>query len=188
MRKTKFTKKMILDKAAKFVQTYGFDELTTRNLADYMKMSTQPIYKQFDSMHDLKQALVINYFAKINQSFEKVDYANGLADFALHFVVYNQKCYELFLHIFFYPKKKSTTCRAIQTISQQFFYDLIQADPKLCQLSTSQQQQLQEKYFLLLIGSVLTHRRFIEVQQEKVMLLQLNDLVDNLTQHIAKQN
>lgn len=104
MRKTKFTKKMILDKAAKFVQTYGFDELTTRNLADYMKMSTQPIYKQFDSMHDLKQALVINYFAKINQSFEKVDYANGLADFALHFVVYNQKCYELFLHIFFYPK------------------------------------------------------------------------------------
>ncbi|WHA10150.1 hypothetical protein P3T75_04810 [Enterococcus montenegrensis] len=65
---------------------------------------------------------------------------------------------------------------------------MIQADPKLCQLSTSQQQQLQEQYFLLLIGSVLTHRRFIEVQQEKVMLLQLNDLVDNLTQHIAKQN
>ena len=81
MRKTKFTKKMILNKAAKFVQTYGFDELTTRNLADYMKMSTQPIYKQFDSMAELKHELVVNYFKKIHCDFQKEFHtSNGLAE------------------------------------------------------------------------------------------------------------
>ena len=182
MRKTKFTKKMILDKAAKFVQTYGFDELTTRNLADYMKMSTQPIYKQFDSIRDLKQALVANYYVKLHQDFQK-EFQNPkvLADFAQHFVIYNQKCYDLFLHIFFHPKKKNTTCTAIQDISQQFFCELIQSDPQLCHLEEKEQRQLQEQYFLLLVGSVMTHRCFLEVKQENKLMLQLNSLVESLT-------
>lgn len=183
MRKTKFTKKMILNKAAKFVQTYGFDELTTRNLADYMKMSTQPIYKQFDSMADLKHELVANYFKKLHYDFQK-DFPNshGLADFAQHFVLYNQKCYDLFLHIFFYPKKKRSTCQAIHDVSHQFFYELIQADPQWCHFDSKARRQLEDKYFLLLIGSVMTHRRFMEMKQESSLLLHLTSLVENLNQ------
>lgn len=183
MRKTKFTKKMILNKAAKFVQTYGFDELTTRNLADYMKMSTQPIYKQFDSMAELKHELVVNYFKKIHCDFQKEFHtSNGLAEFAQHFVLYNQKYYDLFLHIFFYPKKKRCTCQTIHDVSQQFFYELIQADDQWNHLNVEEKWQLGNKYFVLLIGSVMTHRHSIDMKQESRLLLHLTNLVENLNQ------
>lgn len=56
--KFKFTKQQIIDAAYTFVKTNGWQNLTTRTLAQQLGSSAKPIYSFFKSMDDLEEELV----------------------------------------------------------------------------------------------------------------------------------
>ena len=66
-RTTVFSRDTILDKAFDFVNEKGFDSLSARELGKYIGCSTQPLFKEFKNMDELKQVLI----EKINDYYEK---------------------------------------------------------------------------------------------------------------------
>lgn len=52
-----FTKEQILKRTSKFVRIKGIDALNARSLCKYIGCSTQPLFRNFESMEDLKKEL-----------------------------------------------------------------------------------------------------------------------------------
>lgn len=57
--KNKISKDEILEKAYEMIKTNGYEYLTARNLAKELNCSTQPIYKAFTDMNDLKKEIIM---------------------------------------------------------------------------------------------------------------------------------
>ena len=74
-KKTIFQREYILDKAFEFVVEKGFDELSARNLGKYIGCSTQPLFKCFTDMDDLKH----NLLKKMKKYYE--DFAMDIIDY-----------------------------------------------------------------------------------------------------------
>ena len=98
MRRIVYTRRMILTQTKRFIIQNGFRNVTARNLATYMEMSTQPIYKQFDSIQGLQKELVEEYFQKLGHDFanQGLPKGNTLEDFAFVFCGQSQKEYPWF--------------------------------------------------------------------------------------------
>ena len=60
-------KEDIIKGTIKFIKTNGIEELSARNLAKSIKCSTQPLFKQFENMDDLKKQ-VFNDVNKLHKS------------------------------------------------------------------------------------------------------------------------
>lgn len=60
-------KEDIIKGTIKFIKTNGIEELSARNLAKSIKCSTQPLFKQFENMEDLK-IQVFNDVNKLHKS------------------------------------------------------------------------------------------------------------------------
>jgi len=60
-------KEDIIKGTIKFIKTNGIEELSARNLAKSIKCSTQPLFKQFENMDDLKTQ-VFNDVNKLHKS------------------------------------------------------------------------------------------------------------------------
>lgn len=56
-RKTKFTQNQILERAKEFINEYGIERMNARNLCKYIGCSTQPLFKNFESMEAFKKSL-----------------------------------------------------------------------------------------------------------------------------------
>lgn len=56
-RKVSFDKIYILEKSKEFINDYGFEMLNARTLCKYVGCSTQPLFKNFESMEDFKKEL-----------------------------------------------------------------------------------------------------------------------------------
>lgn len=56
--KQKYTQQSILDAAFEIMRTKGIDAVGSRQVADKLNSSTQPIFSYFKDMEDLKQALI----------------------------------------------------------------------------------------------------------------------------------
>ena len=56
--KQKYTQQSILDAAFEIMRTNGIDAVGSRQVADKLNCSTQPIFSYFKDMEDLKQALI----------------------------------------------------------------------------------------------------------------------------------
>ncbi len=66
-----YTKEKILNVAEKILVDKGFSNLTARNIADTMGISTQPIYLELVNMDDLKRTLIKSLFHRIYNYFIK---------------------------------------------------------------------------------------------------------------------
>ncbi|MFO8070107.1 MAG: TetR/AcrR family transcriptional regulator [Alkalibacterium sp.] len=65
-RKRRILKEHILNAALELIKVEGFNQFTARRIAEYLNASTQPIYKEFKNMEDLKENL-IDYVKEIIQ-------------------------------------------------------------------------------------------------------------------------
>lgn len=59
-RNQKVTKQNIINASFEILKKEGFEQFTARRIAKSLHSSTQPIYKEFDSMGDLKESLVVH--------------------------------------------------------------------------------------------------------------------------------
>lgn len=77
-RKTVFDYEYILEKTSDFIKEYGVDRMNARDLCKYIGCSTQPLFKNFNSMDELKKSIkkyVHAYYEDfINKIVDKEDY------------------------------------------------------------------------------------------------------------------
>lgn len=154
MRRIVYTRRMILTQTKRFIIQNGFRNVTARNLATYMEMSTQPIYKQFDSIQGLQKELVEEYFQKLGHDFanQGLPRGNTLEDFALYFVVRSQKEYPWFTQLFLTKKRDDDVSASIRQCSFELFKRLGGIP---CKQEPGALERIHEHYLALLIGLVV---------------------------------
>lgn len=77
-RKIKFTKDYILEKTKDFINEKGIEQMNARDLCKYIGCSTQPLFKNFESMEEFKRSLkkyLHDYYDEfINKIVDKEEY------------------------------------------------------------------------------------------------------------------
>ncbi len=139
--KISYTKELIIDAAVRIVQSQGIDKLNARNLAKEIGGSTQPIYRVFESIKDVEDA-VIEKLTPYVQSFLLVseDPHSDFLSIGLGYMRLSQQEPHLFSLFFTSGKKKwdlSAGSEFLQSIlkkmrSDYFLQDL--SDKSLIQL------------------------------------------------------
>lgn len=81
-----FTREAIFDVSYTLVVEEGFDKFTARNIAAKMGCSTQPIYLEFDSMAELREAVMDRIKAELAERFAKVYTSDPVIDMALTYI------------------------------------------------------------------------------------------------------
>ncbi len=61
-RKKVITDEMLLDFGFQYLNTYGFEKFTARDVAQKFGISTQPIYGAFKNMENYKRAVLTHVF------------------------------------------------------------------------------------------------------------------------------
>lgn len=99
--KQKYTQQRILDAAFEIMRTNGIDAIGSRQVADKLNCSTQPIFSYFKDMEDLKQA-VINKAKELYSSYVKkgLTYERSFKGTGMEYINFAKKEPELFKLLF----------------------------------------------------------------------------------------
>ncbi|WP_091528934.1 TetR/AcrR family transcriptional regulator [Alkalibacterium subtropicum] len=114
-------KEHILEAALELMKDEGFQNFTARRIAEYLNASTQPIYKEFDSMDHLRENLLEYVKENIRQEVfkgtkDKIDLVSVCANY-IHFA---KKEATLFCALFMgrdYPVRALHAC-ALDSLNQ----------------------------------------------------------------------
>jgi AcrR family transcriptional regulator len=113
-RSTKFTKEELLIKGVEFIRTYGIEKLNARDLAKYVGCSTQPIFKNWNTLEEYKQDLKIelrkDYSSFINKYVDKEDY---LYTISYAYAMYAKEESNIFKALFITELAGSRTTREV---------------------------------------------------------------------------
>lgn len=108
-RKKVITKDILLDYGLQYLQAYGFDSFTARDVAKKFGISTQPIYSEYRNMSEyrrevLKHAFYYMFDIKLNETYA----ADPLISFPIAFVRFSEEnpnlYHALFIKGFAYKK------------------------------------------------------------------------------------
>jgi len=171
MRNVVYTRRMILKQTRRFIIQKGFRNVTARNLATYMEMSTQPIYKQFDSIQSLQKEVIEEYFQKLAADFisQGLSKDNALEQFALYFAAHSQKEYPWFCELFLTKKRDADVSASVRGCSYELFKSLSGMEHTLEPATLA---QVHENYLALLIGATVWEKqRGKELTREEWHLL-----------------
>lgn len=180
MRRVVYTRRMILSQTKRYIIQNGFRNVTARNLAAYMEMSTQPLYKQFDSIQGLQQELVEEYFHKMEHDFINQGQSrdNSLEDFALYFVVRSQKEYPWFTQLFLTKKRDDSVAECVTQCSYELFKSLCNVEEKE---DNPDLKEAHDAFLALLIGATVWQKQqknhHASVELGSLLQPQLNQLV-----------
>jgi AcrR family transcriptional regulator len=94
-------KEHILDAALELMKDEGFENFTARRIAEYLNASTQPIYKEFENMDDLRENLLEYVKEIIHENIFKVTTDNGnLIDVCANYIRFAKEEGTLFCALF----------------------------------------------------------------------------------------
>ncbi len=124
-----YTKEKILNVAEKILVDKGFSNLTARNIADTMGISTQPIYLEFVNMDDLKRTLIKSLFHRM-QLFYKADVgaSDPVIALGLNFILFAQKHQKIYTALFM---KAHGYEEELQQMLQTFFEERLLLDKNM---------------------------------------------------------
>ncbi len=95
------TKESIIKGAVKLINHKGWEELNARSLAKSMNISTKPLYRLFDGMPEITEAvykeIYIQYDEFINS---RIDSKKALLTLCIAYVEFAQKYKNLFISLF----------------------------------------------------------------------------------------
>ena len=101
-RKATITQEEIVNAAFKITVKEGFDQITSRKLAGAAGCSTQPIFRIYDNMDELKRDVVAKAIAFFEDFWKnsKREYETPFLDLGLSYISFAQKETNLFKHLF----------------------------------------------------------------------------------------
>ena len=132
-KQVKYTKEFILKESYKLLKEKGYEELTARNIAKYIKASPVPIYSTFESLDNLKKEIL--QFAKneLLNSIKRVKDENLIIKIGVGIVKFAGEEKKVFSSLFFEQKlylemlgdfnasllEYSTTDLALKTLTEK---------------------------------------------------------------------
>lgn len=145
-----YTKEKILKVAEKILINEGFSNLTARNIADKMGISTQPIYLEFVNMEDVKQTLLYSVSSRVQkQFFSEKRVEDVLINLGLNFIQFaqaNKKLYTaLFLDSHGYGEE-------VNKIARTFFEEKLIEDTDYQKLSEEERINLFNRTLIVYVG------------------------------------
>lgn len=116
----------ILERSVELLKEEGLKALTARNIANYMNISTQPIYVEFDSMDEVrKETIKLALTEVLNKLSEENPDDNKFETFCLNYLKFAENKPDLFLGLFM--EDKEIYDYAYESI-QEAYHESYQAD------------------------------------------------------------
>ena len=145
-----YTKEKILNVAEKILVDKGFSNLTARNIADTMGISTQPIYLEFVNMDDLKRTLI--------------------KSLGLNFILFAQKHQKIYTALFM---KAHGYEEELQQMLQDFFEERLLLDKKYVQMDKGKFVELFPKMVVIYLGlaTAVTMKTIDLTKNQEIQLL-----------------
>lgn len=182
-RKIMFTREQILEKTKEFIKIKGIESMNARDLCRYIGCSTQPIFKNFDSMESLKKSLK-DYLHKYYEEFidvivNKEDY---LFTISYAYALFAFKESNIFKALFMSDLAGSRTIKEVLTSSHNI--ETIKAIPIQYGLSQKQAENLYRDVRFYTHGLACQIACNSIVVDEKEIEILINDIIKKLKEVI----
>lgn len=180
MRRKVYTKDYILKQTKSLVEKEGFENLTARNIADKLSISTQPIYLEFKNMDDLKHQVLDNILEQLfSNTLNDEITGDSLIDVGLNFITFTQKKKTLFQTLFVENHKIGERVHESSLIN---YKRLIQKTDKYAHLSDKAIEILHRETLITVIGiATLSTSGILTYDQDyliKILKTILEDIVE----------
>lgn len=182
-RKTRFTKEHILEKTKDFINENGIEKMNARDLCKYIGCSTQPLFKNFESMEELKKILkkyLHDYYDEfINKIVDKEDY---LLTISYAYALFSYKESNIFKALFMSELAGTRTIEEVLNSPQNI--GTIKSIPNQYNLTKKQSEKLYRDVRFYTHGlSCQIACKSILVDEKEIKKL-INDIIKNLKEVI----
>ncbi|MEK3794419.1 TetR/AcrR family transcriptional regulator [Paenibacillus sp. FSL R7-0204] len=158
--KAEVTREDISLAAFELTRQAGFEVLTARNIAVKLKCSTQPVYRLYKNMEEVKEDIykravdfALNEIKKYNN--EKNEPAMNLAVGCLFFA---QAEKHLFRLLFLSEYSSDYTRNNDDLLTEEIYQAFLQLDPELCRMSKTKAREMFKKLSAYWLGiGVMIH-------------------------------
>ena len=179
--KERYTKEYILEMGLKFVEEYGIESLNARNFAKYMNTSTQPIFRNYSNMNDLKEDIFLKakkeYINDILENIDESEYLLSMLYLIIKFAKNNVNTY----NTIFYSEFSAS--RSIdEIINSEWNEKIIKRIMEEYNLSIEESQNLYRDI------RFYTHGIAMQVSSEKVKISdeEIKELLKNMLNRLLK--
>lgn len=182
-RKIKFTQEQILEKTKEFINEKGIEQMNARDLCKYIGCSTQPLFKNFESMEGLKRSLkkyLHDYYDEfINKIVKKGDY---LFTISYAYALFSYKESNIFKALFMSDLAGTRTIEEVLNSPQNI--DTIKSIPSKYGLTKKQAEKLYIDVRFYTHGlSCQIACKSIQVDEKEIKKL-INNIIKNLREVI----
>lgn len=182
-RKTKFMKEQILEKAKEFINEKGIEQMNARDLCKYIGCSTQPLFKNFESMEEFKKSLkkyLHDYYDEfINKIVNKEDY---LFTISYAYALFSYRESNIFKALFMSDLAGTRTIEEVLNSPQNI--GTIKSIPNQYNLTTKQSEKLYRDVRFYTHGlSCQIACKSILVDEKEIKKL-INDIIKNLKEAV----
>lgn len=166
-RKISFNKDYILLKTKDFINEYGIEVMNVRALCKYIGCSTQPIFKNFENMNNLKKELKIYLHDYYDEFIYKiVDKEDYLFTISYAYALFSLKESNIFKALFMSDLAGSRTIKEV--LNSSWNIDTINSIPKQYKLTKKQAEELYRdvRFFTHGLSCQIANRSIIVNEQE----------------------
>lgn len=100
--KEKYTKEYIVEKGKEFIKENGFENFNARSFANYMGMSTQPIFRCYPNMQNFKREIYEmtrdSYLEYVFRNIDEENYLLTMLYYIIMFAKYNNNLYKFIFY------------------------------------------------------------------------------------------
>lgn len=172
--KVKVTKEDILEKAYLIIRTEGIEQLNARHLAEKLSCSTQPIFKNFKNMEELKQSVKEKIDIRYDEFIKShVDMGEALFTMSMAYINFASKEKYLFGALFIHPLVGSRTISEV--LASPWNAETIQ--------SIQIQYSLTQKQAEVLYRDVRFYCHGIAAQLYAGTIILINEEIENLVRN-----
>ncbi len=178
-RRTKFTSEQILEKTKNFINEKGIEQMNARDLCKYIGCSTQPLFKNFESMEVLKKNLkkyLHDYYDEFINEF--VDKGNYLFTISFAYAMFAYKESNIFKALFMSELAGTRTIEEVLKSPQNI--ETVESIPKQYGLSNKRAEKLYRDVRFYTHGlSCQIACKNILVDEKEIKSL-INNIINNL--------
>lgn len=182
-RKIKFTQEQILEKTKEFINEKGIEKMNARDLCKYIGCSTQPLFKNFESMEGLKRSLkkyLHDYYDEFIKKIVKED--DYLFTISYAYALFSYKESNIFKALFMSDLAGTRTLEEVLNSPQNI--DTIKSIPSKYGLTKKQAEKLYIDVRFYTHGlSCQIACKSIQVDEKEIKKL-INNIIKNLKEVI----
>lgn len=170
VRKKIYKKQHILTAARELMIEKGFSFITARNVAEYMGISTQPIYLEFKNMEELKLTLLETTHAFMEMNFlSNTPTSNSMVNFGINYINFAKSNSKLYISLYIDQHSYGQELRELSFTS---FQKSIQDESKYAIASKEQLEKFHLNLWIVTTGiASLSISGMLEHTEEQLMTI-----------------